>query len=119
MINWIKNLFKKKEMVVIEEIKTCRHDWEIIKKYDFWYSPISHKYTNQNPTEYNPSCHKMRHSVNWYVYGYPYQITDDVCVKCGECHNGYKIMEKDNKAVQKRKELATKLWEDGCKNENN
>ena len=96
----MKNSFKEGDHIKKDK---CNHDWEIINEYLFYYSVLNrtyHSFTFEADVHYNPLIRV---------------VIDKVCLKCGECYNGFKIMKEHNKAKEKRKELAEKLWKDGCK----
>jgi len=106
IINWFKNLFVKNE-------EKCRHNWVIITRHPFLYDSLNHTYTNieinDSKKEDFPTVH------NCIPYYWSIQVTDEVCIKCGKCYSGFQIMQKRNIKIKQKKELAQKLWNDGCK----
>jgi hypothetical protein len=118
--------FKKKDRLqelrdVMEEAYegVCEHDWQTVERCH-WIRNYCNRYGHWGygfTSNYSVCMGiDLQHSANYDWY----PTKKEVCLKCGECHDGVAFAIEKIQAQwdedDRREELAAKMWED-CKGE--
>lgn len=100
----------------IEE-ENCYHDWEVVERRDnYWIDRWKSYYiSEQDPNKRNGQYFYLDRTQTIYGHKRYFKAVRRVCLLCGECQDEIGLIEKKESEKEERKELAKKMWKNGCK----